>query len=60
MINGYIGLLCTPGCHIGFNESHLTIDGLYEMACSINSSPFMCKFSRYVANITGNSAYGLK
>ena len=41
-------------------ESHLTIDQLRGMACSNNSSPFTCKLSTYVANITGSSAYWFK
>ena len=42
------------------DESHLTIDELREMACSDKSSSFMSKLSRYVANITGSSAYWYK
>ncbi|XP_020915212.2 uncharacterized protein LOC110252718 [Exaiptasia diaphana] len=38
-------------------EAHLTIDELREMAESDNSVVFMCKVSRYVANIAGTNAY---
>ena len=43
------------------DESHLTVEELQvEMACNHNSSTFMSKLSRYVANITGSSAYWYK
>ena len=42
------------------DESHLTVEELQEMACNNNSSTFMSKLSRYVANITGSSAYWFK
>ena len=42
------------------DESHLTMDELCEMASNNNSSSFMSKISRYVANVTGGSAYWFK
>lgn len=41
-------------------EAHLTIDELREMAANDNSSLFMLKVSRYVANIPGTNAYWYK
>ena len=41
-------------------ESHLTIDELRDMAYNNSSSAFMSKLSRYLANITGSSAYWYK
>ena len=41
-------------------EAHLTIDELREMAANDNSSLFMPKVSRYVANIPGTNAYWYK
>ena len=38
-------------------EAHLTIEELREMASSNNTSAFMSKVSRYVANIAGTNAY---
>ena len=38
-------------------EAHLNIDELREMAESNNSTTFMSKVSRYVANIAGTNAY---
>ena len=38
-------------------EAHLIIDELHEMAVSNNSTAFMSKVSRYVANISGTNAY---
>lgn len=38
-------------------EAHLTIDELREMDASDNSTAFMSKVSRYVANIAGSNAY---
>ena len=38
-------------------EAHLTIEELREMATSNNTSAFMSKVSRYVANIAGTNAY---
>ena len=42
------------------DESHLTFEQLQEMACSNSSTSFMSKLSRYVANVTGSSAYSFK
>ena len=39
------------------SEAHLTIDELREMATNNNSTQFMSKVSRYVANIAGTNAY---
>ena len=38
------------------SETHLTIEDLRNMAMNDTSS-FMSKLSRYVANITGSNAY---
>ena len=38
-------------------EAHLTIDQLREMAENGNSTEFMSKLSRYIANIPGTNAY---
>ena len=42
------------------DESHLTFEQLQEMACSNSSTSFTSKLSRYVANVTGSSAYWFK
>ena len=42
------------------DESHLTFEQLQERACSNSSTSFMSKLSRYVANVTGSSAYWFK
>ena len=42
------------------DESHLTMEELRKMANNNSSSCFMSKISRYVANITGSSAYWFK
>ena len=39
------------------SEAHLTIEELREMAENNNSSVFMSKVSRYIANIAGSNAY---
>ena len=39
------------------SEAHLTIDELREMAENNDSTSFMSKVSRYVANIAGSNAY---
>ena len=36
------------------------MEELQAMACNNNSSAFMSKLSRYVANVTGSSAYWYK
>ena len=41
-------------------EAHLTIDELRETVANDNSSLFMSKVSRYVANIPGTNAYWYK
>ncbi|XP_028412486.1 uncharacterized protein LOC114535320 [Dendronephthya gigantea] len=42
------------------DQSHLTVEELQEMASNNNSSTFMSKLSRYVANVTSSSAYWFK
>lgn len=38
-------------------DAHLTIEQLHEMRSNNDSTNFMTKLSRYVANITGSNAY---
>ena len=41
-------------------EAHLTLEELRNMAIEKKSQLFMTKVSRYVANVTGSSAYWYK